>query len=188
MLNYNDHYSNSDHSSPYDREVTRNKVITDYAKAIELNPDYQNTYQHGWSYVRIGEYDRAIVDFTKLVKVYPGAPGGYYSRGWAYAEKGEYDRAIADFTSLINMNPDSGEAYYARGEVYADKGDYDKAIADFTRDIELGDIYCHFARGLAYAKIGNKSEAIADFDVIVRLSGDPELIPKAKQEIERLHT
>ena len=108
--------------------------------------------------------------------------------GWAYAEKGEYDRAITDFTSLINMNPDSGEAYYSRGEVYTDKGDYDKAIADFTRDIELGDIYCHFARGLAYAKIGNKSEAIADFDVIVRLSGDPELIPKAKQEIERLQT
>ena len=154
MLDYNDHYSNSDHSSPYSREATHNEVITDYAKAIELNPDYQNTYQHGWSYVRIGEYDRAIVDFTRLVKVYSGVPGGYYSRGWAYAEKGEYDRAIADF----------------------------------TRDIELGDIYCHFARGLAYAKIGNKSEAIADFDVIVRLSGDPELIPKAKQEIESLQT
>jgi len=154
MLDYNDHYSNSDNSSPYNHETTRNKVITDCAKAIELNPDYQNTYQHGWAYVRIGEYDRAI----------------------------------ADFTSLINMNPDSGEAYYSRGEVYIDKGDCDKAIADFTRDIGLGDIYCHFARGLAYAKIGNNSEAMADFDVIIRLSGDPELIPKAKQEIESLQT
>lgn len=188
MLDYNDHYSNLDHSSPYNRKVSRNKFFTDYAAAIELNPVYQNTYQHGWSYVLIGEYDRAIIDFTKLVKKYPCAPGGYYSRGWAYAGKGEYDRAIADFTSLINLNPDPCEAYYSRGEAYADKGDYKKAIVDFTRAIGLGDIYCHFSRGLAHAKIGNNSEAIVDFDVIVRLSGDRELIPKAKQEIEKLQT
>lgn len=121
------------------------------------------------------EYDKAICEFTKVI-----------CRGWAYAEKGEYDSAIAEFTNLIKMNPDSGEAYYNRGEAYADKGEYNKAIADFTRDIDLGDIYCHFARGLAYAKIGKKSEAMADFDVIVRLSDDLELIPKARKEIERL--
>jgi len=39
---------------------------------------------------------------------------------------------------------------------------------------------------LAYAEAGKKSEAMADFNMIIRLSKDPELIPKAKQEIEEL--
>ena len=101
----------NNHSDLHEDECE--KAISDFSKAIELNPDYQNTYQHGWPYVRIGEYDRAVVDFTKLVKVYPGVPGGFYSRGWAYAEKGDYAKAIFDFTELIKINPDSDEAYYS---------------------------------------------------------------------------
>ena len=136
-----------------------------------FNSSWLGPYNHE------AECDKTLAEFNKVIRC-----------GWAHAEKGEYDRAIADFTSLIKMNPYSCEAYYNRGEAYAEKGEYDKAIADFTRDIDLGDIYCHFARGLAYAKMGRKSEAIVDFDVIVKLSEDPELIPKAKQEIERLQT
>lgn len=184
MADHKNRYFNSDRTAPSNHEVACNGF--DCTRAIELNPDYQNIYQRGWLYVSKGEYDRSIADFTKLVNLYPSAPGGYYGRGWAYAEKCEYDEAITDFTNLIEMNPDSGEAYFNRGEAYADKGEYDRAIADFTRDIVLGDIYCYFVRGLVYAKMDKKSEAIADFDVTVRLSEDPELIPKARQEIERL--
>ncbi len=137
---------------------------------VHSNSDHSRPFDY--------EADRArVTEFTKILE-----------RGWAHAEKGYYDSAIAAFTSLIDMNPDYGEAYYNRGEAYADKGEYDKAIADYTMDIDLGDIYCCFARGLAYAKIGKKSEAIVDFDVIVRLSKDPELIPRAKQEIKKLLT
>ncbi len=39
---------------------------------------------------------------------------------------------------------------------------------------------------MAYAEKGKKSEAIADFNMIIRLSEDPELMPKARQEIEKL--
>jgi len=163
------------------------KAIFDLNKAIDLKDDYQNTYERGWLFACMNEHDKALADFTELIKMNPNKFDSYYSRGWAYAEKGDYARAIADFTELIKMNNDSSEAYYSRGKAYLSAGKYNnKAVADFSRAIDLGDIYSCFSRGLAYAETGKKSEAVADFLMIIRLSKDPELIPKARQEIEKL--
>ena len=48
------------------------KAIEDYTKAVDLNPDYANTYNsRGISYRNSGEYEKAAEDFNKVIEADP---------------------------------------------------------------------------------------------------------------------
>ena len=79
----------------------------------------------------MAQYDRAIADFTRAIRLEPNDADAYYGRGTALGEKGEHDNAIADFTQAIRLKPENGDAYYRRGVAFESKREHDKAIADF---------------------------------------------------------
>jgi tetratricopeptide (TPR) repeat protein len=59
------------------------------------------------SYERKGDYDRAIADYSEVIRLdkvwkTPNASGGYSNRGSAYEKKGELDKALADFREAQN--------------------------------------------------------------------------------------
>ena len=84
-----------------------------------------------------GQYDRAIANYDKAIKLDPKFAIAYNNRGIAYGQKGDDDRAIADFDTAIKLDPKSADTYYNRGIAYGQKGDYDRAIADFDTAIKL---------------------------------------------------
>lgn len=95
-------------------------------------------YNRGIAYTEKGEYDQAILNFTKAIEINPKFAEAYYRRGIGYGKKGEYDRAIIDFTKAIEIKPKDVKAHYARGIVYAEKGEYDKALEDVQKAKSLG--------------------------------------------------
>ena len=62
------------------------------------------------------EYDKAIADFTEVIRLDPKAAHAYTGRGGAWSERAEYDKAIADFTEAIRLDPKDADAYTDRGE------------------------------------------------------------------------
>ena len=103
-----------------------------------------------------GEYDRAIVDYDKAIRLDPKYTRAYYSRGRAYRLKGEYDRAIADYDKDIRLDPENAKVYYySRGYAYSEKGEYDRAIVDYDKAIRLdpenAKVYYYSSRGYAYS-------------------------------------
>ena len=94
----------------------------------------------GGHYVRKGQYEQAISEFTRAIKIEPRDIQAYRYRGAAYVEKGDLDKAIGDYTTAIKKNP--RYALYAlllidRGNAYRAKGEYDLAISDYTKAIEM---------------------------------------------------
>ena len=85
----------------------------------------------------IGQYDKAISDYTKAIETDPKFAVAYYSRGMAYRQKGQYDQAISDYTKAIETDPKLAMAYNNRGIAYEHKGQYDQAMADCTKAIEI---------------------------------------------------
>lgn len=101
------------------------QAISDYTKAIELNPDYKTAYfNRGLTYFKKGSwrnnepYQKAIEDFSKAIKLDPYDVDVYYNRGLAYnksvhyynkpfseEDKDKYTRAIADFNKVQELNP-----------------------------------------------------------------------------------
>ena len=89
----------------------------------------------GWYFK--GEYDKAIADYNKAIRLNPKEAVYYNNRGAAYRNKNDFDRAIADHGEAIHLNPTKDAYYGNRGFAYFKKNDYDRAIGDYNEAIRL---------------------------------------------------
>jgi tetratricopeptide (TPR) repeat protein len=123
-----------DRGNAYKKQGLGQQAIADYAKAIELKPDYLAAYNNrGNAFNDGGLYDRAIADFTKAIEIEPNNPVPYGNRGHTYNKSGLYDQAIEDFTKAITLNPNDGRAYDNRGIAYAHRASTTKPSAISAR-------------------------------------------------------
>ncbi|MDR1804481.1 MAG: tetratricopeptide repeat protein [Treponema sp.] len=141
-----------------------------------------------------GEYDLAIEDYTRAIKVYKNFGHAYYNRGDSYYAKGEYDLAINDYNQVIGLNPFEAIYYNGRGDSYYAKGDYDLAIEDYSRAIFLdsnyvlvqyvrGPIYgalFHYNRAYAYYYKDEYDLAIEDFTRAINLNPNEAIIYESR--------
>ena len=91
----------------------------------------------GNAYYKMGEFDRAIADFTAAIALNPNDAIAHYNRGNAYDERAELDSAIADWDKAIAINPNYAAAYGNRGIAYRKMGEFGRAIADYTKAIKI---------------------------------------------------
>jgi len=77
------------------------KAISDYSKAIELNPRYANAYNNrGNVYDEKGLHDKAISDLSKAIELNPKYAVAYNNRAISYFYKKEYDKAWNDVNKV----------------------------------------------------------------------------------------
>jgi tetratricopeptide (TPR) repeat protein len=118
-----------------------------------------------------GDYDAAITEYSKAIRLNPLDADAYRGRGEAYLRKGDYERAIADLDEAIRLNPRHSLAYGSRGAAYLNKRDYDRAIIDLNEAIRLDprDANAYGNRGVAYLDKGDYDRAIIDYNEAIRL-------------------
>jgi tetratricopeptide (TPR) repeat protein len=148
-------------------------AIDDLTRAIRINPDSTDNnwlYQRrGHFYGRVGEYDRAIADYSELIRRSPIARRIYYVlRSHDYKLKGDYEHAIADYQAIIQFNPKDSDAWYVIGWIYATCPD--AKVRNGAKAVEYATKACEIsswgrARDLdtlaaAYAESGNFAEAM----------------------------
>ena len=102
-----------------------------------------NYSQRGLDHFNNGEYDLAIRDCTKAIRLNPRDFAAYHNRGFAYDRKGEHDLAIRDYNEAIHINPNHAMTYNNRGIAYCNKGEYDLAIRDYNETIHLDPNHPH---------------------------------------------
>jgi tetratricopeptide (TPR) repeat protein len=137
-----------------------------YDEAIHvLSRDISEAYNNrGYAWHLKGDYQRAVVDFTKALDITPDYADAHNNRGLALYQMGEYDRAMSDYNKAIEINPRLAEAYYNRAASWLNKGQYDQAVADYTKAIEINPRFgeAYYNRGIAWTKKGKYDFAIAD--------------------------
>lgn len=121
--------------------------------------------QIGNDYFSKGQYDLAIVEYQKAIKIFPQYAKAYSNMGYAHFEKKQYDRAIEEFTRAIRNDPMYAKAYNNRGMVYFAKGEYDRAILDYNKAIEINPELArpYDNRGAIYMLMGATEKACSDF-------------------------
>jgi tetratricopeptide (TPR) repeat protein len=118
------------------------KALADYTRQIEKysrpgagRADGFNA--RGLLYQELGEYDKAIADFTECIPLSGKNYGIYWTnRGMAYREKGDLDATLADMNAAMEawIEPDcTGWTLYQRSLVWQDKGEPEKALADLIQ-------------------------------------------------------
>ena len=89
------------------------------------------------AYAAKGEFDRAIGDYDRAIKIDPARALFYVERGSLFFAKEDMASALADYSKAIELDPKSDAAYLYRGLIKLYGGEADKGLADLTRAAEL---------------------------------------------------
>jgi tetratricopeptide (TPR) repeat protein len=197
-------------------QASNYQIIGEYEKAIELCNEeialpifqwYPYAYYayalRGACYYELGEYNKTIADFEKVIEEYESEleAHAYMYLGMAYSEAGNETEATAAFESAIglyNATIEAGgwvgaEAYNNRGLCYLGIEEYNSSIPDFEKVIELEPNYvdahsgknlyieAHKNLGIAYSETGDKEKAREYFDEGLRLANEQGLEKTAKE-------
>jgi tetratricopeptide (TPR) repeat protein len=146
--------------------------------------------KRGDLYLKNGKYDKAIADYTEIIKkpvdtkgrFYPNPIYAFAGRSKAYMKKGKLDKAIADISEAIRWSLLERLmmyiAYEDRAFIYAKKGLYEKALADISYPLinayngagavmEKADGFTK--RAEIYIKLNNYDKAIKDCNESIRI-------------------
>lgn len=119
-------------------------------------------YHRGKRYLELGEYDKAIHDFTCAVQLEKNYVFAYAERGLAWEMKGLHEKALADYNKALEINPEYSIAFKYRGSTWQTMGEYAKAIDDYNKAIELdpNDPEPLYQIGCVYCKQRDKKDAL----------------------------
>ena len=91
-------------------------------------------------YIETGNYEEAIIAFTKLIDVEPNRTDAYLGRAKAYLGSGETEEnlqfALLDYENVTKINGIIAEGYLGMADVYVRRGDYDKALEILKTGLE----------------------------------------------------
>jgi tetratricopeptide (TPR) repeat protein len=128
----------------------------------------------GKAYSGKGEFDIAIEDYRKAIKLDPNYALAYTNRGYAYYRLEKDDEAIEDCNKAIELDSRLARAYSTRGGAYYGLKRYKKAIEDCNKAIELDSrlARAYYNRGNAYTGLKKYKKAIEDCNKAIEL--DPK--------------
>ncbi|WP_369765263.1 tetratricopeptide repeat protein [Flavobacterium sp. WC2429] len=93
-----------------------NKALSYFEKALELDAFNADALRYrGEIKYDSDDYNGAIEDYTKAIKINPDA-SYYFSRGLAFYYLKDYKNALKDMDVAIKLDPAKGQYYYDRGD------------------------------------------------------------------------
>ena len=123
----------------YYNEVDDNIALSDFDKAIELNPNYIEARKYKtYIYERLGEYEKIISEYEKIIEIEPAIENyDFYLRYLnTYIENGS-KIALKVCEKIFELFPASDKLYELRGSTYYNLKDYNNAISDYKKAVEL---------------------------------------------------
>jgi tetratricopeptide (TPR) repeat protein len=128
-------------------------------------------YNRGIAFDRMGQYNKAVEDYDKVIALNPAHFEAYNNRGLAFDKLGRPDRAIDNFGAAIAVNPLYYQANFNRAIILERMGLYREAIEDYDRTIALNPSYAeaYNNRGIVFDKMGKFDEAVEDYRKAIAL-------------------
>jgi tetratricopeptide (TPR) repeat protein len=155
--------------------------ITDYTKAIQLQPTETSHYRKRVASRRkVNDYVGAIADYTQVIQLEPCNFWAHQGRADLRAALKEYASAIADYSQAIKFVPQSrwlaSSLYLQRGTAHAEMKQYQSAIADYSQAIQKNPKLkaAYLARATALEQLGDISGAKGDRQKAASLLDDQD--------------
>lgn len=153
--------------------VNSNAPVYAYDKAT-----YKSWMLKGRKYGKLRKPSKAIVCYSKALKVKPADSNALTSRAFQYAWIGKFKESLADYNSAISANPKSAYIYRERGCLFGRLKKYNRAVEDFSKSIELNPKVAtvYFDRARAYKCLGKSKLARKDLDSALRIYSGKEKV------------
>lgn len=91
----------------------------------------------GLSYENKGEYDLAVKEYNKAIKMSDDDFRPFFYAGNVYYKKNEYNLAEKYYNKALKIAPDNGDVHNNLAWVYLDTGRYDDAVMAAERAVRI---------------------------------------------------
>jgi len=136
---------------------------------------------------KLGNYDQAIVHFTKAVEIEPNHVL-YSNRSACYCGLRKYQEALDDAEKCIAMKGDWGKGYGRKGAALHGLGSFEDAIKAYEEGLEKEPSLSMLTNGLADAKrelerdsgmggVNGLGNVFSSPDVIQKIASNPRTMP-----------
>lgn len=152
-------------------------AIADFTTQLNLHPDKFGYSLRGGAWADKGNFDNALADANKAIRLDSKFSQGYVNRANIYIDLRDWDKALSDLDEVAN-DPKSKEYYLLnRGEVFSRSGQYDRAIAEYDKLIKLNPNHTSvFAnKGRAWLMKGDLERALSDVNKQLQIKKDSAL-------------
>lgn len=135
-------------------------AINNINMSLEMKDDWAIPYFYrAATYHAMGEYDEAMLDYTKALSLDPKMTDAYYNRARIILsrkdiENPNIEKAILDLEKALELDPVFQDALYAMAAAYKKLGDYHKTLEYIEKllQIEPQHIYARALKKLILQK------------------------------------
>lgn len=126
---------------------------------------------NGDGYALSGNFNEAMNEYDRAVRLNPYNPRPYINRAAALAKLGRYKESITDNAIAISLNADQAEVRFNIGLAYYNMGKFNDAKYEFTQAVEKKPDYfqAYLYRGNSYGMLQEFQKAITDFNEAIKL-------------------
>ncbi|WP_185113995.1 tetratricopeptide repeat protein [Fulvivirga imtechensis] len=152
------------------------EAVKAYTEYLRLEPTHvKSLYNRGRAYEELGEYEKALADFNKVVKEDPLNTNAYLSiTSDYYYRQQDYENTIFYAEKVLAQNENSVIAHTLKGKAYQKLGKLQEAMAAYNAAISVDKEYAdaYLSRGLLRVHLNQISRACADFQMAASLGSD----------------
>jgi tetratricopeptide (TPR) repeat protein len=150
-----------------------NVVVEACTALLDVDPMNSDAYfSRAYAQNELGNYEEAIIDYSKVLFIYPKDEYAFNNRGFAYAQLGQFEEAVVDYTRALLVNPSYTLALINRAYAYVDLGDLQSAIDDTQRlaELEPENYYAYDLLGSIFIEQGAFGDAIDAYTSYIELA------------------
>jgi Flp pilus assembly protein TadD len=92
----------------------------------------------GMTYIKMKDFDNAIVEFTRAIDLMPNYAVAYANRGVAYIQQQKLNKASDDLRKAVELDPGDKSIHYNLTALYCLQGAKDRAFDSLDKALELG--------------------------------------------------
>lgn len=158
------------------------KSLAEWTSSVpEREIDVWNLYLNGLMFIWVGEYEKSLDCFQKVIDANKFSAEAWFYAGYLYGKLGRHQEEIEAYKQTIRIRPVSlrehfilARAYFYLGMTYDELGRHLDAIEAFKRVIRINpdfaDAHCNL--GNVYAKLRRYEEAIEAYKQAIHIEPD----------------
>ena len=170
-------------------------AIESYDVALKINPNHMESLANrASSYVAVSNFDGAITDCSKIIKIKDDEKNElreiFYTRAEAYYHSKQYYNALSDCDECLRLSMsvfsvDFIEARALRGAIHNCLGNWSSAICDLS--VAIGKRNNFFdalvQRGMSYMQTMELNLATIDLNTALKMSPESEQLKKLLEQV-----
>lgn len=147
-------------------ETVLKQAMDDFDQAIVCDPDrYRSWMARGIAFAQTGEYAKAALNFTSVIKLKTDLADGWFNRAESLYHLGRFEAAVSDYETVLRLQSDDAQSLTGLGHSKLALGKTAEALAHYQAVAKLQpespNAFVNI--GDAFEAMGNWGSAQANF-------------------------